>query len=68
VRGCAKSGVKRVRVHILLDGRDVPDGSSIADTTELQKARRRAAAATRHALPLSAARRSGGPGARCDAP
>ena len=39
LKGCADSGVKRVRVHILLDGRDVPDGSSVADTTELQKAR-----------------------------
>lgn len=37
LRGCAKSGVKRVRVHILLDGRDVPDGSSVAAAEELQK-------------------------------
>ena len=30
-----------MRVHILLDGRDVPDGSSIAYTAELEQARRR---------------------------
>lgn len=39
VRGAQKSGAKRVRVHILLDGRDVPDGSSVADTERLEKAR-----------------------------
>jgi len=36
LRGAARSGAKRVRVHILLDGRDVPDGSSVADTAELE--------------------------------
>jgi hypothetical protein len=53
LRGCAKTGVKRVRVHILLDGRDVPDGSSIADMAELQKARagRAVPAPPRRALP-----------------
>jgi len=39
LQGCQRSGAKRVRVHILLDGRDVPDGSSVADTAELEKAR-----------------------------
>ena len=39
IRGCLKSGAKRVRVHILLDGRDVPDGSSVADVARLEKAR-----------------------------
>lgn len=37
IRGAQKSGSKRVRVHILLDGRDVPDGSSVADTERLEK-------------------------------
>ena len=41
VRGAAKHGAKRVRVHILLDGRDVPDGSSVADTERLEKVRSR---------------------------
>ena len=36
VEGAARSGAKRVRVHILLDGRDVPDGSSVQDTAELE--------------------------------
>jgi hypothetical protein len=52
LKGCADSGVKRARVHILLDGRDVPDGSSVADTTELLKARRRAPTLLLHALLL----------------
>lgn len=26
--GCAKYGAKKVRIHVLTDGRDVPDGSS----------------------------------------
>ena len=39
LRGAQRSGAKRVRVHILLDGRDVPDGSSVADTAELETAR-----------------------------
>jgi 2,3-bisphosphoglycerate-independent phosphoglycerate mutase len=39
LQGCQRSGAKRVRVHILLDGRDVPDGSSVVDTQELEKVR-----------------------------
>lgn len=31
--GCAASGAKRVRLHVLTDGRDVPDGSSRAPPT-----------------------------------
>lgn len=30
-------GAKRVRVHVLTDGRDVPDGSSIQFVGDLQK-------------------------------
>ena len=29
IRGAAERGAKRIRLHILTDGRDVPDGSSI---------------------------------------
>ena len=29
VRGAAENDVKRMRCHILLDGRDMPDGSSV---------------------------------------
>ena len=29
VQGAAKRGAKRIRVHALTDGRDVPDGSSV---------------------------------------
>jgi 2,3-bisphosphoglycerate-independent phosphoglycerate mutase len=36
IRGAAKSGAKRVRVHILTDGRDVPDGSSLDFIAELE--------------------------------
>ncbi len=36
VRGAAERGAKRIRVHILTDGRDVPDGSSIKFTQQLQ--------------------------------
>jgi 2,3-bisphosphoglycerate-independent phosphoglycerate mutase len=36
IRGAAKSGAKRVRVHILTDGRDVPDGSSLKFIAELE--------------------------------
>ncbi|KAF8072673.1 2-3-bisphosphoglycerate-independent phosphoglycerate mutase [Scenedesmus sp. PABB004] len=35
VRGAVERGAKRVRVHILTDGRDVPDGSSIGFATQL---------------------------------
>jgi 2,3-bisphosphoglycerate-independent phosphoglycerate mutase len=36
VRGAAARGAKRVRVHVLTDGRDVPDGSSIKFVAELE--------------------------------
>jgi 2,3-bisphosphoglycerate-independent phosphoglycerate mutase len=34
---CAKSNVKRARVHVLLDGRDVPDRSALEYVLSLQK-------------------------------
>jgi len=34
--GCAASGAKRVRLHVLTDGRDVPDGSSHEFVTALK--------------------------------
>ncbi|GMH39914.1 hypothetical protein BSKO_07818 [Bryopsis sp. KO-2023] len=41
LRGAVESGAKRIRVHILTDGRDVPDGSSVkfvdALETDLRK-------------------------------
>lgn len=37
VRGAAARGAKRVRVHVLTDGRDVPDGSSIKFVAELEE-------------------------------
>lgn len=36
LKGAVERGAKRVRVHILTDGRDVPDGSSIKFVTELE--------------------------------
>jgi 2,3-bisphosphoglycerate-independent phosphoglycerate mutase len=36
IRGAAKCGAKCVRVHILTDGRDVPDGSSLRFIAELE--------------------------------
>ncbi|KAG2502044.1 hypothetical protein HYH03_000538 [Edaphochlamys debaryana] len=36
LRGAVARGAKRVRVHILTDGRDVPDGSSIKFVEELE--------------------------------
>ncbi|PNW82060.1 hypothetical protein CHLRE_06g272050v5 [Chlamydomonas reinhardtii] len=36
LRGAVERGAKRVRVHILTDGRDVPDGSSIRFVEELE--------------------------------
>ena len=36
VRGAAERGAKRIRVHILTDGRDVPDGSSVRFVSELE--------------------------------
>lgn len=35
VKGAVERGAKRIRVHILTDGRDVPDGSSIQFTQQL---------------------------------
>jgi 2,3-bisphosphoglycerate-independent phosphoglycerate mutase len=35
IKGLVKHGAKRVRVHILTDGRDVPDGSSVQFTEQL---------------------------------
>ena len=35
IEGAAKEGAKRIRVHILTDGRDVPDGSSLQFTQTL---------------------------------
>ncbi|CAC9553384.1 2 [Leishmania donovani] len=36
IEHAAKNGAKRVRVHVLYDGRDVPDGSSFRFTEELE--------------------------------
>lgn len=36
MKGAAERGAKRIRVHILTDGRDVPDGSSARFVEELQ--------------------------------
>lgn len=37
MKGAAERGAKRIRVHILTDGRDVPDGSSIQFIETLEK-------------------------------
>lgn len=37
MKGAAERGAKRIRVHILTDGRDVPDGSSIQFIAGLEK-------------------------------
>ncbi|PSC70092.1 2,3-bisphosphoglycerate-independent phosphoglycerate mutase [Micractinium conductrix] len=36
VRGAAERGAKKIRLHILTDGRDVPDGSSLRFVAELE--------------------------------
>jgi 2,3-bisphosphoglycerate-independent phosphoglycerate mutase len=36
VRGAAERGAKRIRLHVLTDGRDVPDGSSLRFVAELE--------------------------------
>lgn len=36
MRGAAERGAKRIRVHILTDGRDVPDGSSVKFVADLE--------------------------------
>jgi hypothetical protein len=35
-KGAAERGAKRIRLHVLLDGRDVPDGTSITFVEQLQ--------------------------------
>lgn len=35
--GAAAAGAKRVRLHVLTDGRDVPDGSSVTFVTDLKE-------------------------------
>ena len=37
IRGAAERGAKKIRVHILTDGRDVPDGSSVRFVSELEE-------------------------------
>mmetsp|Transcript_35619 Transcript_35619/g.79184 ORF Transcript_35619/g.79184 Transcript_35619/m.79184 type:complete len:558 (-) Transcript_35619:762-2435(-) len=37
IKGAVERGAKRIRVHILTDGRDVPDGSSIGFITALEE-------------------------------
>ncbi|CAK0780495.1 Phosphoglucomutase-1 [Coccomyxa viridis] len=37
VKGAARDGAKRIRVHILTDGRDVPDGTSVKFVEQLEK-------------------------------
>lgn len=36
LRGAASRGAKRIRVHVLTDGRDVPDGSSLKFVADLE--------------------------------
>lgn len=36
IKGAAERGAKRIRVHILTDGRDVPDGSSLKFVQKLE--------------------------------
>lgn len=37
IKGAVSRGAKRIRVHVLTDGRDVPDGSSIKYVADLEK-------------------------------
>jgi len=37
IDGATKEGAKRIRVHILTDGRDVPDGTSVKFTKQLEE-------------------------------
>lgn len=37
IKGAAERGAKRIRVHVLTDGRDVPDGSSLKFIAELEE-------------------------------
>ena len=36
IRGAAERGAKKIRVHVLTDGRDVPDGTSVRFVEELE--------------------------------
>lgn len=36
-RGAVERGAKRIRVHVLTDGRDVPDGSSVTFVQQLEE-------------------------------
>jgi 2,3-bisphosphoglycerate-independent phosphoglycerate mutase len=45
IDGSVEQGAKRIRVHILTDGRDVPDGSSVGFVDELEKDLKAACAA-----------------------
>jgi len=45
IRGAAQRGAKRIRLHVLTDGRDVPDGSSIKFISELEEVLKEATAA-----------------------
>ena len=45
IRGAAQRGAKKIRLHILTDGRDVPDGSSIRFIAELEEVLAEASAA-----------------------
>jgi len=36
IKGAAERGAKRIRLHVLTDGRDVPDGSSVKFIDELE--------------------------------
>jgi 2,3-bisphosphoglycerate-independent phosphoglycerate mutase len=45
IRQAVKDGASRIRVHALLDGRDVPDGTSVKFMTELEAVLAEAAAA-----------------------
>ena len=37
IKGAVERGAKKIRCHVLTDGRDVPDGSSIKFIEELEK-------------------------------
>ena len=36
LQGAVRDGARRIRMHILFDGRDVPDGSSVLFTAQLE--------------------------------
>lgn len=36
LKGCSEQGFKKIRVHVLTDGRDVADGSSVKFVQELE--------------------------------